>query len=55
MPSGSSTFDDLNDDEMMQEHIIQERYYEEKLDEKHTGFLEDETEPENLMEGRFFF
>lgn len=61
LPSGSDTFDDLNDDEPMHEemvittttHVTTTKVTTIKDDTKEC-FLEDEQEPENLLEGKTF-
>lgn len=57
MPSGSDTFDDLNDDESLTHEETSSYVYEKTTtskkmkDDTKECFLEDEQEPENLMEG----
>lgn len=53
MPSGSDTFDDLNDDEPLQEEFTAETTSKVTIkDDTKECFLEDEQEPENLLEGK---
>lgn len=54
LPSGSDTFDDLNDDELLHEETSSYKHettFKIKDDTKEY-FLEDEQEPENLLEGK---